>query len=326
MSVEEKKRQRKILLHLWDEGVRNAKKIYTLTKFPLSTIYYNLKKFKKTGSNEHSGGNGRPKKIDGASSRALGQHICRDNSLSTRELAVKLLERGIEVSHQTVGRHLKEVGYSKGLPRATPMLTEKQKQNRVLWAQNHLNDTWEQTFFLDETAFELYRNTVRRWYKGARPIRRMPKSRVKIFAWGGFCIRGKSNLFFFSTDHGRKILVEILREHVPNIRRLLGDDWRFQQDNDPKHTSRLAKSFIKENMPELIDWPSNSPDLNPIENLWGIVKGNVEKRMPKDLDKLKRYMDEEWQKIPNSLLMGLVRSLRRRCELIIESNGERILY
>jgi len=120
--------------------------------------------------------------------------------------------------------------------------------------------------------------------------------------------------------------VEILQNHIPEIDGMLGDDWRLQQDNDPKHTSRLAKEFLQDNVPEVMDWLSNSPDLNLIENLWAIVKGNVERRMPKNLNDLEQFMVEEWQNISESTIINLIGSMKRRCELIIEKNGKRISY
>jgi transposase len=123
-----------------------------------------------------------------------------------------------------------------------------------------------------------------------------------------------------------EVYVGILREHIPEIKALLGNKFRLQQDNDPKHTSKRAKDFLEKNVPKVIDWPSYSPDLNPIENLWAIVKRNVEKRMPKNLGELEEFMVEEWDRIPESTLKHLVDSMRGRCLEVLEKNGETISY
>ena len=71
-----------------------------------------------------------------------------------------MYQKDLEVSHMTILRHLSDNGYKKALSKATPMLTDVHKQKRIEWTQQHLNNDWSQTLFSDETAFQLFRNTV----------------------------------------------------------------------------------------------------------------------------------------------------------------------
>ena len=326
MVASKQESQRQMILHFWKQGIRTAAEIHSLTKFPLKTIYRNLKKIEETGDVKHKGGSGRIKKITADASRAIGQYIRRNPTLSSVSIAEKLDDIGVNVSRSTVSRHLADLGYRNALPLSTPMLTSAHKQKRVERAQKHKDDNWKNTLLSDETSFQLFRNTIKHWYKNARPIRPMPKDRSKIFAWGGFCVKGKTSLFCFRRIMDGKYYTEILEKHIPEIRSMLRDEWRLQQDNDPKHTSRVAQEFLNSNVPEVMDWPSNSPDLNPLENLWAIVKRNVEKCRPKNLSELESFLGEKWDNIPNSLLISLVDSMSRRCNEVIEKNGERISY
>jgi len=326
MTSSKQETQRQTILHFWKNGVRNAAKIHSLTKIPLKTIYRNLKKIEVSGDVQRKSGSGRIKKITPSASQAIGQYIRRESSISSQSIADKLEDIGVNVSRSTVSRHLTDLGYRNALPLRTPMLTPVHKQKRVEWAQKHKDDNWEMTLFSDETAFQLFRNTIRHWYRDARPVRRVPKDRSKIFAWGGFCIKGTTSLFCFKRIMDGKFYTEILEKQLPEVRSMLQGRWRLQQDNDPKHKSKIAKEFLNNKVPEVMDWPSNSPDLNPIENLWAIVKRKVELRRPKNLSELELFLKEEWENIPNSTLINLVNSMPRRCRDVIEKNGDRISY
>ena len=105
--------------------------------------------------------------------------------------------------------------------------------------------------------------------------------------------------------------VSILQNQLlPAARSMYRRNWCLQQDNDPKHTSRVAKDFIAENSICTIDWPSNSLDLNPIENMWTTMKNNVEKRMPQNIDELTRFLLEEWKAILQETVNNLVSSIK----------------
>ena len=72
----------------------------------------------------------------------------------------------------------------------------------------------------------------------------------------------------------------------------------MQQDNDPKHRSKSTTEWLQQKKIRLLEWPSPSPDLNPIDMLWHDIKRAVHTRHPKNIAELKQFCNEEWSKIP----------------------------
>ncbi len=124
------------------------------------------------------------------------------------------------------------------------------------------------------------------------------------------------------------IYQEIL-EHfmLPSADKLYGDaDFIFQQDLAPAHTAKGTKSWFNDHGVTVLDWPANSPDLNPIENLWGIVKRKMRDTRPNNADDLKAAIKETWASIPPQQCHKLITSMPRRIEAVIKAKGAPTKY
>jgi transposase len=317
------------ILHCLNLGIRSALTIHRKTDIPLSTIKYNLKNFKETKSLEHRGGNDRPRRIIVLDNVSIRQYIRRNNEITLKEIQEKLSEsRQTFFSISTISRHLLDHGYHNVLPINTPMLANEQKRYRIQCSRAHMNDDWTRTVFTDESSFQLFRNTIRRWSKTPEnAVKRKPKNRRKVHIWGAIGIKCVIDFYTFRRNLHGDYFVDILQHHlVSRASRVFKRDWRLQQNNDPKHRSGVAKKFISERVPELLEWPSNSPDLNPIENYWTVIKRRVEKRKSENTDELEQHMNEEMRKTKKSFLINFISSVKDRCLAVISSSGERIKF
>ena len=104
-------------------------------------------------------------------------------------------------------------------------------------------------------------------------------------------IKGKMNRAMY-----REILDENLLQSRHDLR--LGQRFTFKQNNDPKHAAKTTQEWLRDKSLNVPEWPSQSPDLNPIEHLWIDLKIAVQQRSPSNLTKLERICREEWEILP----------------------------
>ena len=106
----------------------------------------------------------------------------------------------------------------------------------------------------------------------------------------------------------------------------LGNDFVFQQDNDPKHTPKLVKTYFEDNDITVLEWPANSPDLNPIEHIGRYLERKVVRNSVKSKAELKRRILQEWNKIEPSFIKKLVESMLKRLASVINAKGGHAKY
>jgi len=92
-------------------------------------------------------------------------------------------------------------------------------------------------------------------------------------------------------------------------------------DNDPKHTAKIIKKFIEEEKIPILEWPPQSLDLNPIENLWNTIDKRIDCSKTTNLDNLWEEIQKAWYSISEEECRCLVGSMDRRCRAVLKNKG-----
>ena len=122
---------------------------------------------------------------------------------------------------------------------------------------------------------------------------------------------------------GGKEYVDILRAAaLQSAESVFGEcPFIFQQDNAPGHTATVAKAWFKKNRTSVLDWPGQSPDLNPIENLWSMVQRIVHKQLFSNKHQLLGAVVQAWNSLPRNSIRSLIDSMPRRVKAVIKAKG-----
>ena len=116
----------------------------------------------------------------------------------------------------------------------------------------------------------------------------------------------------------------VLREAIPRVKHEMFEDRPliFQQDGAPCHTSVSTGRWLTRHQVTVMDWPPQSPDLNPIENLWAILKHRVNAMRPiTSLARLEEATQEAWGAIPQETIRSLVESMPGRVRAVLRKRG-----
>lgn len=218
-------------------------------------------------------------------------------------------------------------------------LSVEQKEMRMGFALQHFanDDVWPRTIFSDEKTFQssyngrvnVYRPANTRYHDPyIHKVRKNPRFSINL--WGWISARGLGVLWDINGHLNSIKYIEILENiMLPSVTTLYPDrNFIFLQDNCPVHKSRLVTEWLGENEIETFNFPPYSGDMNPIENVWGLMVKYIAKQniRPRNRQDFLNSIENAWEAIPEAAIQNIIASMPTRMNNVLESNGGAIKY
>ncbi|KAG0725462.1 Transposable element Tcb1 transposase [Chionoecetes opilio] len=284
-------------------------------------------------------GSGAPKKTSPRTDKIMRREVLNDPAITAAELKKNHPALLGNVSVRTI-QHRLQISLKLPTRRAAkkPLLTEAMKKKQLSFCKRYRQWTpeqWKKVMFSDESTFRLVRmasTTVRR---PSDVSRYHPKYTVKtvkhpdsVMVWGGFSgNKGRGGLYFLPKNVTMKgaNYIEVLRDHLL-VPYAIHECEVFMQDSAPAHRSKVVQKFLTDNNIPVLDWPGNSPDLNPIENAWNEMKKAIAKKRPTNINELKQALTKLWVEMDLSYFTKLATSMPKRIGMVIQYKGNMTKY
>lgn len=283
--------------------------------------------------------NGRPQKLSS-----------REKSFCVRKLTIGGKENAVQVTKsletelnkfvnaQTVRRALKSCGLGAIVKPKKPFLSAKNIKHRLAWAKSHVDytlDDWKRVIWSDETKIDRFGSDGRKyaWKRDTEPLQ--PKHVMQTVKHGGGNIKLWSCITYHGVGFITKIdgnmdqvlyqqiltedLISTMKEYKMDAKKTI-----FQHDNDPKHTAKSIKEWLSKQGFDVMKWPAQSPDLNPIENIWALLKSRLYSHYERPPNGMLEHWERAadiWYNISKEECQKYIETMHKRCKAVIKAKG-----